>query len=758
MIDERHSIRFGFRGIVACALLALTGCTIEDDDFGSGSGGGGNGGSNGSGNPLDVALTFEVHNDSATERTETLRATVPFPRGGYLTTANLIVSGFHTAWLPMQFWPDGTIKMAQAQFTDTLAPNEQKSYEIARDETAMAGPFTQNDWVRQAGAGMQLGAEVEDTFGVAYRGVATGAGETLQETPLVRVQRWRTYHEALSAPGIGRDYLSSVFYTTEFRDMPFVVVDWVIGNDYLGADDPGSSTDPNLFPLGPVDVTKALFLARGHSGLMRYMPDEEGMGEVFTHDGYSAVQVMTNTFIDDCQTRRYRFLLRFEPGGAPGAEVAQWQNVATAMLEQPMFPLASHQTWKETAAAGLLGGPVDGPSDATSRALGEYQSWIGDNHFGTWGSHGDLPVTATTGTPRNHPLSPELAHAIQGNYPRLLQKLENMAWIQAVRPYHYWGLTVGAEERILLWDSPPVYPGSRDLSHESRGRRAIVTADPYPAYRTNRSGSSRAHGWYQYDHEHFAIDLLFDYWCISGDEWAKEEIRVLGECLKGLMRISDYGTANVQAARAEGWCMQAFAQTYQVTHDEDIKTYAMRRVNEVIEPGRNLSHASRAMKFQSNYTGTKFPFDHEFFMPWQHGAVLYGFIGAYRTWEEPKLLEIAEDVLVMLDYSWVRNFNDPNLGLVENGLRYYVPVTHNHSPIPVNHWDLTAGVGVRWGSNPLGGVHTFLTIGLYHLAAATNDSAKRVKALEYGGHLLGNPATMDRWNKWNYCLPEQFDQ
>ena len=79
-------------------------------------------------------------------------------------------------------------------------------------------------------------------------------------------------------------------------------------------------------------------------------------------------------------------------------------------------------------------------------------------------------MTGTTGTPRNHPLSPELAHAIQGAHHRLLQKLEQMAWAQAMRPYHLWALQVGDEQNILLWDGVPIYPGSRDLSHESLGR------------------------------------------------------------------------------------------------------------------------------------------------------------------------------------------------------------------------------------------------------------------------------------------------
>src|SRR5438552_14216307 len=127
---------------------------------------------------------------------------------------------------------------------------------------------------------------------------------------------------------------------------------------------------------------------------------------------------------------------------------------------------------------------MPGPVDAYARAEADYRSWAATNWFGTWGSRSDPQVTGMTGTPRNHPLSPELAHAIQGNHHRLLQRLEQMAWAQAMRPYHLWALQVGAEQDILLWDGVPIYPGSRDLSHESLGRRALWANDPYAAYRT----------------------------------------------------------------------------------------------------------------------------------------------------------------------------------------------------------------------------------------------------------------------------------
>jgi hypothetical protein len=745
-------------------LLAFAACGLgTEGTSGAGGGAGGGGGDPGSGGgpsgpggtgqPLNIALDFSVANERPVARTETIQASVPFPQGLYQPAdlANLSVAGHQTAWLLLQQWADGSVKVAQAQFTDVVQPNAQQNYTVARNVASMTGAFTRNPWVEQVAAGIEFGAEVRDTFQVGYRAFATGTGTVLQSTPLVQTTRHRTYHTVMSGQtGIGRDYLTSTFYVTEYRDLPFLMVDWVLGNDYLGADSvPPGNTDPNLRALGVVDVRSARFLCKGATA-MPYMPTTENIGsQELVSSGHASFRVMQDTFIGDAQTRRYRFLLRCEPPGAQQTDLDRWRTTATAMLEQPLYALATQQAWELTKAAGLVGGPIRGPSDAASRARGEYDSWRNTSWFGTWGRRGEVLVTATTGTPRNHPLCPELAHAIQGQSHVLLHKLEQMAWAQAMRPYHLWNLQVGAEQQIILWDGTPML----SVQGESLGRRAIRDNDPYPNYRSISAGQPKAHGWEHFDHEHWSTDLLFDYWTVSGDAWAKEELRQLGESLKGLMRLQYYYTSSLQAARAEGWCMQGFAQVYQATRSDSLKTYAMRRVNEIIEVQRKKNHASRAMTFQGNYLNTGYPFNHEFFMPWQHGAVLYGFLGAYRSFNEPILLRIAEDVAYTVEYSWVSNVTSSQFGFVQQGLRYYVPVSHNGTPVQANYWD-GLSQGIRFGDSPLGGAHTFLIGGLFLLAETSNDAAVRARALQYGGHLRGSLLSANsRWDKWYYCLP-----
>ncbi len=712
----------------------------------------------GDGGTLPLALDFKVTNAAATSRTETIRVSIPFPKA-LLPPAELStvgVSGKPTAWLPLQLWADGSVKVAQAQFTDELLAGQTKTYSVVR-AAALSAPFASHPWVAQAMASLEFGAEVRDTFQVPYRAIVSGPGAVLQSTSLVRVSRHRAYHQPVAGQnGIGRDYLTSTFYVTEFRDAPLVIVDWLLGNDYLGRDATSPpTTDPNLTPLGAADVRGAWFLTRGATASHPYRKATEAISDLEAMTGgYSGFRVMTDTFLGDAQTRRYQFIVRLESGTGSAAELERWRQTATAMSTAPMFALASQAAWETTGAAGLVGGPIIGPSDAEARAAAELASWSGTtSHFGTWGSRGDALVTETTGTPRNHPLSPELAHAIQGHHPPLLLKLEQMAWAQAMRPYHLYGLEVGAEERIILWDGIPMLavPG------EKLGRLRLRDQDPYPQYRTLSAGQPRAHGWGHFDHEHWSTDLLFDYWTVSGDAWAKEELRQLGESLKGLMRLEYYYTASLQAARAEGWTMQGFAQCYQATRDPALKAYAMRRVNEIVDVQRRKTHPSKAMTFQGDYPSTGYPAGHQFFMPWQHGAVLYGYLGAHEAFGEPKLLEIASDVAQTVEYSWVTNYASPTFGQVANGLRYYVPAAHNGTPVPANYWD-SLPQGVRFGDSPLGGAHGFLIGGLHLLAERTADPVVRQRALQYGGLLRGPVASLDRWYKWNVCLPAKYAQ
>jgi len=652
------------------------------------------------GNPLATPSKVIVENPSGSPRRETVLASFPIAEGELYDVTGLSVLDVPTAFRVLQRWRDGSLRMVQAQFVTDLDAFETKTFELRRD-----------------------------------------------------TRFWRVYLKNPNNTGIGRDFLTGRVYLTEFRDMPIAYVDYVLGNDYQGADEPKDTSDPNLFPLGPVSFrTAELSIGGCKSALVDQA--RFGVSAPSVADGLETWKLLENTWLDDGQTLVWRFVLRFDNPSASGAEREAWESVQTSIVEHPLRPLATRASWQETGGLGLCGGPVSGPLDSKDRAERSVHKYA-NNEWGPFGTWGEVKYTHTTGTPRNAPCSVELAHAIQGEVPALLEALEGKARRQALRTYHLWNLRVGNGKEIYMWEGLPYRRGSQRISNETLGRKKLWDSDPYVAWRTNVNWGFQDHGWNAFDEEHFSTDLLFDYWTVTGNEWAKDELTMLGQCLKALMRLEYYYTSNVQSARAEGWTMQSFVQCYLATGDEDLKDYAISRINQVIEPQRFKTHPSKALSRQWNYPATQFPNPTSFFMPWQHAAVIYGYLGAWRFFGSQNALQIAEDVVTTVDYSVVYNYNDPKFGLIPYGLRYYVPMTHNNVNVPANYFDSL--VGPKWGDGPTVGVHKFLVGGLFLLAELTKSSTVRDHALFHARKLLG-PVDSNRsqlWEKWMFTIRDQ---
>lgn len=708
-------------------------------------------------NPYDPVIELQ---NLGTARRQTIQASVPFPWGRVQDIAAYAIQGQETSWLVLQTWPDHSVRIAQAQWTETLAAGSSHSYQVvaaAPTEPVAFVPHT----VFASGLPV-IGAEVVDTFGVSYRAFVEGQGETLQSTAMQRTRRMRGYLRAAQGQGIGRDYLTATFYVTEFRDQPLVLVDWLLGNDYLGADFPNGSSDPNRYALGSVDVNAASFLVSGAALVLPYRKTQDAIEDpILLNGALTAFQVLQNDYLGDGQMRRYRFVLHRDDLSASVGENALARATAAAMVEQPLRPMATLSNWRSTHTLGLLGGGQNPASDAVQRADIEFNAWRDQTAFyGAFGNHGDPFTTGQTGTPRNGTVTPELLHAVQSRDARLLEILEQKAWVQACRPYHLHDLRVEQGNRLFLWDGVPVYPGSRDLSYESLGRRALVLRnDIYAAYRTRiQPGVFRSHGFEHFDVEHWSSDLVFDYYAISGDAWAKDEMRQLGECLRGLVRPAFYYTKDLLPARGEGWIMQGLVQAFVATGDLRYRNFALDRLHNIVERDRPREHPSAALYLGRDEVRTLFPMPHKYYSPWQHAAVLYGYLAAYKFFGDPMLLERCKDAVRCVDYAWVRSYQDPNLGFVANGLRYYAPVEYLGQSVLPSYFDST--LGARWGDGPLVGAHQELQGGLFLLASMvelSNSSGLRALAEQYATHLLRLPLDEnDHWDRWFCQMPPQY--
>jgi len=805
---------------------------------------------NTTGTPEPVELSFSVSNPATeswmTERTETIRASVPFPSGEYLVSDlnNLAVSGKQTCWLPLQYWGDNSVKIAQAQITDTIEYETSSSYTIASSTgIAYQGAFTKHPWI---GNDLQVGAMVTDNANKRYVAFATGAGEIVQSTGMVQTKRYRTYHQPIDTPNIGRDFLTSMYYITQFKDMPFTVVDWIVGNDYSGVDDPGASTDPNDFPLGSVDVNSAYFLVSatelntgvaGRNEIEPYFKDRNNIGDPETLADYSehkAYQVMDSTYLGDAQTRRYRFIVKHLPENPTNNQTYPTQRTFRSMLRYPMFALASFDSWKQTDAAGLIGGPIAGGVDSLDRAKTELSNWQNTNHFGTWGSFGHTKDTTTGGAPINQALTEPFAHAIQSGYHSLLQKLEGMAWQQAARPFHLYGLEVSHTDSVYLWRGLPFAresaPQYRTSDRELLGRRPFLRynsvgntagpTDPYYSYRLrfydmahgsippentsedvyrslHGDGDHKAHGFMGYDWEHLTVDLLFEYYMVTGDPWAHEELKNMGYSTISLYKTDpDYYSGKAIHTRAEGLGVQTLTNCYQATQIGAFKDHALRRVKECVIAGLPqtiLNHPGNFIVDRGVYTAMYGPFlngwpgDYGFFIPWHHAYVFFGYLGAYLHFGDQEFLDVCDDTVEMVQYSWVSGVTDVNVGYIEDGLRYYVPSTSafnsgnytTNDIVPANYYDnvpisypgfsevtsvppgqvslqIAADIGGALNSAVI-----YLRAGLLKHADITTDSNIAAIAddlgeiLLRGGRGLAFPES-ERHDKWVYNIPHDI--
>lgn len=748
--------RFGLHSILATfGLITLAAC-----GGGGGTGGGGVGPNpNARGVPVDsVNLTFVAENDQNEARRETVCVSIPFPEGQVPVEAlnEFGIVDQQTAWLPLQEWADGTVRVAQAQFTVDLPANTKRSFKVVRSAPTLRGGFQQHPWVAARWNSLSIGARVHDRFMHRYESSIAGAGETLQETALKRVRRWRTYHESVSGGGIGRDFLASTFYVSEFRDMPFLVVDWVVGSDYKGTDNPGSSTDPNDYPLGPVDVDDVGFLIGGANEAVAYRPSWHAIeAPVDGGSGRDFFRVIQSDWIADGQTKRYRFFVRCEDAGASSSERTAWRNRFDAFETGPAWAIARHEAWGPCEAAGVLGGLLEGPSDAAFRADADWNDWVGRSHFGTWGSFGDEKFSEATGTPRNAPLGEEFAHAIQSEDLRLMTILEQKTWAQAQRPFHMYGLVVGAEQDLLLYDGVPLSLNNRwarDLSGESLGRRALNNSDPFAAYRTRIDDGGKPHGWNHYDFQHWTTDLQYEYYTLTGDEWAREELRNLGHCLRGMARLVDFATADISSSRGEAWVMQSFVQVYLATRDESAKSYALRRASEIVDRYRLKDHPSFALYASDPDGRAGFPnVPHTWFAPWQNAYMMYGYTAAYLIFDSALCLRIAEDMVRSTAYCSVSNYTSPQGSFREWGVRYACVLTVNGQTVPADYFDRDAGYEITFAAGTLSPTGS----GCSAVARYSPDGAVAQMAREIAARVFPDLDDYRRWSKWSYTSFER---
>ncbi|MFQ5505684.1 MAG: hypothetical protein ACE5F1_12940, partial [Planctomycetota bacterium] len=468
--------------------------------------------------PAPVAR-FYVKNPWPHARRELVRVSIPFAAGQCRDPLDFSVRGHPTAWRVLTRWPDGSAQWAQAQFVDTLPSLQTIELAVVRQRNEVQADFEPGPRLERILSGGVLQTEVEDPFGVRYRATLRldSTAGALIATPLLRTYRFREYHRpvAKESPGIGRDYLTLTAYLTLFHGFEHAELLLILGNDYQGADDPRSD-DPNLRPLGSVwlerlslivNTDELAFIPRWirENGLRPPVRIQDKTGGP-TRWQQDLLGPGPGIYLADASTKAFPFLL-YAPSGEreePGKDEHERlrRQTASAMAQAPLYPLPRLEDLRRTRAMNAHGGPAPASPDAARRATAEYRRWSNAQHFGPFGSWGDIGATATTGTPRNTPIGLHLA--VRASSPELMLEAEGFCLQQALRPYHLWGLRIGPERDIYI-EGLPKWIGHW-VSADTLGRSKLSKVSEQ--YRKGlKLPFEGPYGMGPFDYEHFTVDV-----------------------------------------------------------------------------------------------------------------------------------------------------------------------------------------------------------------------------------------------------------
>jgi len=644
---------------------------------------------------VETVARFYVPSAWRHVRREVVRASIPFSRGRFRDLDGLSVKDHPTAWRVLTRWPDSTVQWAQAQFVAEIPALTTSEFEVV-DEARPIPPRKFEVGARLfeiLGAGV-IRTEVEDGNGVVYTAdlrldKSAGPGGLLVSTPLVRTYRFRSYHRPAdpAKPGIGRDFLSLTAYLNVFHGFDHAELLVIVGNDYLGADDPGNDESPNLHPLGSVwlrrfslvvESTKLAFVPRWIEQQALKPPERiEDAGGALVGFRQHLLGPGPGIYLADGSCKGFPLVLYAPQGARDGrtldeAEILRRQS-ASAMVNDPLYPIPSLADVRRTRAMNAHGGPAPESLGMLAQANAAYQGWLRVPHFGPFGTWGDIGPTATTGTPRNTTVALHLA--VRAGSSKLLQMAEGMCLQQLLRPYHLFGLRVGPDDDIYL-EGLPMWNGHW-VSAETLGRSKL----PEITNQYRKGLVFPADGPYHmnaFDYEHFTVDLLYDFYCLTGSSFAKAELAMLGEQLKGMLRRKKYFWSNHGSSRGEGWCMKGLVLCYQATGDESLKAHAIYRLHHFIDKARGKPPSSYAIAQgpHPNAFGPGVEWD----APWQQAAYVMGMTAGYRYFEDPLFRTVAIDVAnYMANQGWVEGVGPKYFVAIKDPTRYKLP--NDYSPM-----------------------------------------------------------------------------
>lgn len=586
---------------------------------------------------------FAVHNPADRPRTEIVRVSMPFPRGAYRHLGHARVrqvggqegkagndGGRDAALIPLMRWPDGSIALAQVQVRVHLGARERRRFLVQPTAGPCPDPGDEVSWPYDLlSKAPPLFTEVQDPWGQTYRArlrpdPAAGPEGFLRRTPLVRVRRYRAVHRRQGHERSG--FLGLFALLTTFRGERRAELTLILDNAAYGRGP----------VLGPVRFSRFSLVTETDTLRMRPRFIRENLVRApLKRKGGGYRQLLlgpsNQVYLGDRTAKCYRLDLFLDDGNAS----REGKQSARLAASTPLGPVPDLTWTRYTGAFGVHGGPSPGPGQPDAQAAVVAFRWQVNGGFGPFGAFGDHKDAAAQGTPRNGPSV--LHNVLRWASPALLTGAEGMVMQHSLRPP----------------------PGSRPrLPEETAPFRAGLSE------RTIR----KPHGFVAVDYEHFAMNLVFDYYWLTGDPLAEMEMRRTITGLPALLEGLPFLTC-----RGEGWCMQAAALAEMATGDRAVLDFVTKRFRQEVLPKLGPEGASYVLRQppHEDAFGAGVQFD----APWQMAAFVHGLAAMYQRTGDAVFRDAAlRTARVMAGPGWLQGTGPKYLVSARDPGRYTMPV------------------------------------------------------------------------------------
>jgi len=578
------------------------------------------------------APAFTVHNPADTPRTEIVRVSMPFPRGAHsqLQHATVEDGKQDAALVPLMRWPDGSIAVAQLQVRVHLGAGERRRLVVQPAKGPCPDPGAEVPWhYDRLAKAPPLFTEVQDPWGQTYRArllpdPTAGPGGILRSTPLVRVRRYRAVHRREDDDN--REFLGLLALLTTFRGERRAELTIILDNAAYGR---GPVLGPVRFQgFSLVTETDALRLRPRFIRENVLKPPLRRKG-----GGYRQLLLgpSNQIYLADRTAKCYRLDLFLDDGSATPAE----KRTARLAASMPLGPMPDLAWTRHTEAFGVHGGPAPGPGKSNAQARVTAFRWQVNGGFGPLGAFGDHKDAAAQGTPRNGPCV--LHNVLRWASPALLTGAEGMVMQHSLRP------PPGSVPRLPKATAP---------------LRAGLSARSIKI----------PHGFVAVDYEHFSVNLLFDYYWLTGDPLARMEMCRTIAGLPALLEGLPFMTC-----RGEGWCMQAAALCEMATGDGAVLGFMRQRFRDEVQPKLGPVGATWVLRQPPHKDA--FGADVFFDAPWQMAALIHGLHAMYQRTGDGMFRNTAiRTARAMAGPGWLKGTGPKYLVSARDPGRYTMPV------------------------------------------------------------------------------------